>query len=287
MEPTSGKHIVWRCRCAFVPYLDKKQKGVKRPQELKTTDDWCGAKITAGQSTGKSTKGQWKLTSVNLDHTYCTASANMSAQGIAAASTFRAAVEGNRGVPASALTSTLKEQHVDPSSKAKVYRAKDLVTGEDGADYYSSFLKLMSYKTEFELNSPGSVMRVHSQKDGDGRETFVSASIAPSLGAGLWEMACQHVVAVDGAHIKNKEYNHVLLLAVTFVAGFMIPLAAAISPTESTSGYNLLLSTAAAAGIDLNKTAAASRTVVIADRHKGVKASMDQMVRPVLCSVSL
>ena len=85
LEPsaTGGKNVKYRCRCAFDVYEGKKLTGVKRKLKLKALDG-CGAYITAGMSTGEANKGQWSIRSVHLQHSNCTASANMSVNNMVA-----------------------------------------------------------------------------------------------------------------------------------------------------------------------------------------------------------
>ena len=95
----------------------------------------------------------------------------------------------------------------------------------------------------------------------------------------------RHVVALDGTSIKSKEYkDYVLLMLVTYIAGSVIPLAAAISPSESTASYKLLLRTAANAGLDINNNV--EKTVIFADRAKGLAAAAWKLVGPFIFSSS-
>jgi len=89
----------------------------------------------------------------------------------------------------------------------------------------------------------------------------------------------QHVASLDGAHIKNKEYkDYVVLMLVTFIAGFMIPLAAAVAPSESTDSYKLLLRTAANAGLDINNNV--EKTAAFGDRAKGLAKALAEVAGP-------
>ena len=155
---------------------------------------------------------------------------------------------------------------------------KAAVLSEDNKHFAASFNRLDSYKAALEANNPGSVMRVNTTSDSEGVKTFLSTSVASALAAKFYKKGCQQIVGVDGAHIKSKLYNHQMLMQTTLFAGFVFPLAVAIYPNESKEGYNLLFSTAAEAGIDINDNV--ERTVCIADRHKGIIASMNEQVGP-------
>ena len=117
---SGGGNATWDCRAAFHP-LAKKEKGVKRPLGLNTTGG-CGAFIRAGVSTAQDTEGQWNIRSVQLRHSNCTAGANMTVENVTAIGSFRAAIGGDRGVAAKALTQNLQQQRVASSSRMKVYR---------------------------------------------------------------------------------------------------------------------------------------------------------------------
>ncbi|OQR84116.1 hypothetical protein ACHHYP_13875 [Achlya hypogyna] len=216
-------------------------------------------------------QGFW-ISSLNTEHLGCTGVAKPTQYQVHEFKVVRAAIHSNARVPAGDVIRMVADLERVVVPKRMMYRAKDLCIDATSGSYSEGYNLLSSLLQRFDvLNGCTSLLK---WEDG----VFWGAMICNPL-ARTFRSCVQHVTGIDGAHMKHRQYNGVMLVLIGRDGNnHNIVLAVGLVPSETAEAYDWFLQGCHINGINLHGIP------VFCDRGSAILASRFSELKLIHCT---
>lgn len=207
------------------------------------------------------------VSSFNPAHDGCSGVAIPTAKQVTLMATASAACHSDSALTGPSLQSKIQTLEGVNVSLRKLYRAREVLLQDTASDYLKGCQQVRSLLTAFVTSNPGSVEDVQLSTESSFTRAFLSHPDAD-----LISKSSQRVLGVDGAFLKHKGVDNIMLVMVGRDGNFENNiLAVAICPSEDTDNCVWFFNQCLRAGIPVREWP------VFSDRGNGLIAAASRL----------